>query len=150
MRENLYRGIRKDNEEWVKGDLIKSKDKCYIHPQSNVFQVNNALSKLIVLYEVIPETVGQYTGLTDKNGKKIFEGDIIKVTTLDTGEERRATIGFGNFIDENNDDEYIGFYIEFEGMKSTITQLAMKEVKDRFEVIGNIHDNPELLKGEEE
>lgn len=55
MTKELYRGKRKDNGEWVEGDLIKSKNKCYIHPQANVFQVNNALSKLIVLHEVIPE-----------------------------------------------------------------------------------------------
>ena len=56
---------------------------------------------------------------------------------------------FGNFIDENNGDEYIGFYIEFDGIKTTATQLAMEECKNRIEVIGNIHDNLELLEVEE-
>ena len=92
------------------------------------------------------KTVGRYTGLCDKNGNKIFEGDIISAITLDTGKEQRAVVCFGNFIDENNDEEYIGFYIEFDGIQTTVTQLAMEECKNRIEVIGNIHDNPELLK----
>ena len=97
---------------------------------------------------VSSKTIGQYTGLTDKNGKKIFEGDIIRAITLDTGSEEIAVVCFGNFIDENNGDEYIGFYIEFDGIKTTITQLAMEECKNRIEIIGNIFDNPELLDGE--
>ena len=83
--------------------------------------------------------------MTDKNGKRIFEGDIIRAITLDTGTECLAVVCFGNFIDENNGDEYIGFFIDFDGVKTTITQLAMEECKNRIEAIGNIHDNPELL-----
>ena len=151
MKEILFRGKRVDNGEWVYGAYYKQEhvygDEKVAHC---IITTKDVLSNDLWLdyEEVIPETVGQHTGLTDTNGKKIFEGDIIKVITLDTGEERRAIIGFGNFIDGNSDDEYIGFYIEFEGIKATITQLAMEEVKDRFEVIGNKWDNQELLKGE--
>lgn len=134
MTKELYRGKRVDNGEWVKGDLIKSKDKCYIHPQANVFQVNNALSKLIVLHEVIPETVGQYTGLTDRYGTKIFERDIVDI--LIENEERGViTYNDGCFIVEAD-----GFILTF------IDHLYGTDV----EVLGNMHDNPELLKGEEE
>lgn len=141
MREILFRGKRVDNGEWVEGNY-----EWYHKPEKYI--ISNPYTG--ETKGVLPETVGQYTGLTDKNGKKIFEGDIITTTTLDTGDEQKAVVGFSNFIDENNDDEYIGFYIEFDGIKTTITQLAMEEVKDRFEVIGNKWDNPELLKGEEE
>lgn len=145
-KEILFRGKRVDNDEWTFGDLIVSKNKYYIHPQGNSFQVDGVLSRLIVLHEVKSETVGQYTGLTDKNGKKIFEGNVISATALDTGKEQRAVVCFGNFIDENNDDEYIGFFIEFDGIKTTITQLSMEECKNRIEVIGNKYDNKELLR----
>ena len=141
MKQILFRGKRIDNNEWVHGfyfeSLADGMKHCYIKYET--------WDEGFVTYEVIPETVNQFTDLCDKNGKKIFEGDIISATALDTGEEQRAVIGFGNFIDENNDDEYIGFFIEFDGIKTTITQLSMEECKNRIEVIGNIYDNPELL-----
>lgn len=138
MREILFKGKRTDNGEWVCGWYapLVCNDKTVIPYIRN----ENGTDK-----EVVPETIGQYTGLTDKNGKKIFEGDIIRAITLDTGTEQMAVVCFGNFIDENNGDEYIGFYIEFDGIKTTVTQLAMEECKNRIEVIGNIHDNKELL-----
>lgn len=138
MKEILFRGKRVDNGEWTEGYLFKSWDK--------VFLLWGMTGDCPNMEEVIPETVGQFTGLTDKNGKKIFEGDIISATALDTGKEQRAVIGFGNFIDENNDDEYIGFFIEFDGIKTTITQLSMEECKNRIEVIGNKYDNKEKEK----
>ena len=149
MREILFRGKRVDNGKWVEGSLIDwggDGSQIYIIPFSK-----NATSLSLAQWvnsfgiAVIPETVGQFTGLTDKNGKKIFEGDIIRAITLDTGSEQIAVVCFGNFIDENNDDEYIGFYIEFDGIKATATQLAMEKCKNRIEIIGNIHNNPELL-----
>ena len=135
MREILFRGKRVDNGEWVYGTPIFYDGGLVVMCKQYIRNEN-----------VIPETVGQFTGLTDKNGKKIFEGDIIRAVTLDTGKEQRAVVCFGNFIDENNGDEYIGFFIEFDGIKTTITQLAMEECKNRIEVIGNIYDNHELLK----
>lgn len=138
MIERLFKGKRKDNGEWIEGWYapLVCNDKTIIPCIRN----KNGTDK-----EVIPETVGQYTGLTDKNGKRIFEGDIIRAITLDTGTECLAVVCFGNFIDENNGDEYIGFYIEFDGIKTTAAQLAMKECKNRIEAVSNIYDNPELL-----
>ena len=146
MREILFKGKRTYNGEWIEGDLLT--DGIDYITAIRVHNSNELGESALVT--VIPETVGQYTGLTDKNGKKIFEGDIIRAITLDAGTEQMAVVCFGNFIDENNGDEYIGFYIEFDGIKATVTQLAMEECKNRIEVIGNIHDNPELLKGGEE
>lgn len=128
MREILFRGKRVDNGEWIEGDLIQSRDKTYIHPKANSFRVSETgLSKLIVLREVYPETVGQYTGLTDKNGKKIFEGDIIR---------------------SNSERGYIEYYpndCAFEVVDDHGFYWLISEMSN-IEVIGNIHDNPELLK----
>ena len=151
MIELLFRGKRVDNGEWVEGCYYESKiSGCFIlSPKIKVRKKDGVIIKdSFEVAEVIPETVGQYTGLTDKNGEKIFEGDIISAITLDMGKEQRAVVCFGNFIDENNGDEYIGFYIEFDGIKTTAAQLAMEECKNRIEIIGNIYDNPELLEEE--
>lgn len=148
VREIIFRGKRKDNGEWVKGDLIKIKDKYYIRPNANIFQVPNPLSTLIAYFsEVIPETVGQYTGLTDENGNKIFEGDIVYIWC-----------GHGNCV--------VGKAIVY--FDKELLQYRVKEIKpyaydsevgdlykdcdfthiDEYEVIGNKWDNPELLRGE--
>ena len=149
MRDILFRGKRKDSGEWIEGrlfadDVIVPCDQNFIIEANCIYEYD----KPIIGYYIDERTVGKFTGLTDKNGKKIFEGDIIRAITLDTGSEEIAVVCFGNFIDENNGDEYIGFYIEFDGIKTTATQLAMEECKNRIEIIGNIFDNPELLEGE--
>lgn len=142
MREILFRGKRVDNGEWIEGDLIQSRDKTYIHPKANSFRVSETgLSKLIVLREVYPETVGQYTGLTDKNGKKIFEGDILQdkfgqIKIVDYCNEWGAFRAC--FVKALNDE---GKIVATVGGASFVGTIWRK-----YEVIGNIHDNPELLK----
>lgn len=141
--KNLYRGKRVDgkiydgvwafNGGWVVGDLIVSKDKYYIHPRANAFQVDGVLSRLIVLHEVKSETVGQYTGLTDKNGKKIFEGDIVKVTT---GIEGYKSTYHSTIQEVKYNAEMCGIAVFLPFDNSDMVEV---------EVIGNIYDNPELL-----
>ena len=133
-REILYRGKRTDNFEWFEGFYVKSGDKNYI------IYDNDIAIGYVSMKEVIPETVGQYTGLTDKNGKKIFEGDIIIC---------KKEI-CGNFIDSCVE-------IGFVEMKHGAFGLHRKQgyyrpFKDwledyEYEIIGNILDNPELLIG---
>ena len=89
-------------------------------------------------------TVGEFTGACDKNGTKIFEGDIIQVITGDTGKKRQAEVKIGKFIDCNAGDNFIGVYIEFDGLQVSILQED-GEILKHGEVIGNIHDNPGLL-----
>ena len=125
MREILFRGKRIDNGEWVEGSLLAwpdgSAEICYDNPEND-----DEFLKSIVY----PETVGQYTGLTDKNGKKIFEGDIVDI--IPENEE----VG----IIEWADDEAM-FMLNSDGWYANFDNYYSSDV----EVIGNIHDNPELL-----
>lgn len=139
MREILFRGKRVDNNEWVYGFLSKSRGNnhflslCIDHEENGVM-----LSSIVE-----PETIGQYTGLTDKNGKKIFEGDIIKVHKSDT-----YVIKYGEYTPRNYclacyyDKPTIGFYA-YDGEKC----FQLSTNSRCYEVIGNIHDNPELAEG---
>lgn len=148
MREIIFRG-KQDDGEWICGGAVHQTDfygdkvdRWYIidGTETNDYDIGEPI-------RVIPETIGQYTGLTDKNGTKIFEGDIIRAFTVDDSKERRAIVGFDRFFDENTECEYIGFYIYFLGVKTTVTQLDCEQAKESPEVIGNIHDNPELTEG---
>lgn len=128
-REILFRGKRIDNEEWIEGYLFRLSE--------NFPPFIMLKSSLSASYEINVETVGQYTGLTDKNGVKIFEGDIIIVKT------NRGN-NFANCIVEWYNKHCCGFFL-----KSAVTgdQWVMDNGWS-YEVIGNIYDNLDLVGGE--
>lgn len=121
MREILFRG-KTETDRWRYGDLIHYNDKMVIREIGD--------------YWVISETVGQYTGLTDKNGKKIFVGDIVAgaVTWQELRKNGIVTFRDGSF-------GLLWYRGEIEQF-NPFTSMCNIE----YEVIGNIHDNPELLK----
>lgn len=132
MREILFRGQTRRYGEKVNmaGKKLPSKW-VYggIFPGTGDFSVIYDMEK-IEKYVVYSDTVGQYTGLTDKNGKKIFEGDIIENI------DGRSIVFFDKIP--------CGLYMRFLDAYDD-TPLDMSEMWDDPEVIGNIHDNPELL-----
>lgn len=89
-------------------------------------------------WEVIPETVGQFTGLLDKNGKEIYEGDIVDAWSAG-GHLPNGIIKWGEGI--------AGFFIMPPKCNAVWHLVGNDENKETLEVLGNIHDNPELLKG---
>ena len=149
MRENigLYRGKRIDNGEWVEGFLVKKIDPllgsecCFILVQeydtSCIDGQPTHLRSLMTWYKVISKTAGQYTELTDKDGKKIFEGDIIKCWS--EGVCARGT------VQQNKG----GLWIIYPAWQKCIMWGLCPDKYGRadVEIIGNIHDNPELLEG---
>ncbi len=144
----LFKGKRADDGTWICGDLISTRGKYYIHPNANSFEVNAYnLAKCVQMIEVIPETVGQCTGLKDKNGKWIFGNDIVKLTDTTHNEELKACITFGNPFNEYN----WGWSLMFMGKKRKVDTdillwVEMEETGVYCEVIGNIYDdNSELL-----
>lgn len=132
MREILFRGKRTDNDEWVKGFY------CMFNGKKHLIYTGYAEVDCGDYYpdafEVDPSTVGQYTGLSDKCGKKIFEGDIVK------------RFWFSKMcIYQIDYDNGLASFIGRAGMKFTTFDYD----SDEFEIIGNVYDNPELLKERE-
>lgn len=122
MREILFRGKKLSCAEWVYGSLVICGNKYYIY-----------VHRYGVAFEVIPETIGQYTGLKDKSGTKIFAGDIVKwrFERVWKTEYHISTIVWDYFMS---------------GWRLTVQGGNAKMRKDiEYEILGNIHDNPELL-----
>ena len=160
MREILFRGKRMNNGEWVNGSFLLDGElhrpygkehlpfsNCYIVPETDSENVRTAFNDGSLFlnttaYHVIPETVGQFTGLTDKNGTKIFEGDIVESEF--TTKPYLVCFGEYTYTDEYGDEESVcGWYNEEKG--GYVTGFGCPDTWAT--VIGNIHDNPELLEG---
>lgn len=131
MREIRFRAKRKADGKWVEGNLFIPDIETAETAETETAETEVCIGTptVRITYAVIPETVGQYTGLTDKNGNKIFEGDIVDILTEN---EEIGVVAYddGGFL-VNAD----GFCVDF------INNINGTDV----EVIGNIHDNPELL-----
>ena len=129
MREILFRGKRIDNGEWVEGGLISVND-CEHGTVTAIIPHNCEAYRFNISGEyVIPETIGQYTGKTDKNGKKIFEGDVVDILT-ENEEAGIVTYDEGCFHVKAD-----GFSIDF---RNNING-------DDLLIIGNIHDNCDIF-----
>lgn len=138
MREILFRGKAYDGK-WLEGMLTARGKKV---AQIGTFSDYGTHICCKSSYAVIPRTVGQYTGLTDKNGKKVFEGDIVKCVALGNDHFQKGTKAVS--VVEN----YMGnTCLRLDGKYLTGVTLYTISVDHTVEVIGNIHDNPELLGG---
>lgn len=137
MREILFRGqtrrkgekVRLDatalDSNWVYGGVAQLNER-----RAMIYQTEPEFQK----FTVYADTVGQYTGLTDKNNSKIFEGDIVELHFSGA----RGVVIFDKGC----------YMIEVHAFGRTVRNIIGEYDKDVLEIIGNIHDNPELLKGE--
>lgn len=153
MREILFRGQKVDTKEWVYGDLLHIAGGCIIyHGSKTKFTTKQNEGSAIELFAneisvVIPETVGQFTGLTDKNGVNIFEGDICfnsNKTLITCPEDKRLYLvnwQDGKYIETGgrvwlgNNPSFI-----FEKINNDKNYMSLIFNQNQIEVIGNIHD----------
>ena len=148
MRPTKFRGKRVDNEEWVYGDKIDVCNKRFIIPKP--YHPTGFIGWVVGgLIEVIPETVGQYTGLKDKNGKEIYFGSRLRFS--DKAEwYRNDRIKFNLRGDKKSFDEILTDHEKYpyeERIVESIEDYAWllsSEIQEYWEVIGNTTDNPEM------
>ncbi|MGJ1360401.1 YopX family protein [Sphingobacterium siyangense] len=135
VRQIKFRGLRLDGSGWVYGHYIESEGEHFIFngKEMNSTPIQIGGYSLGACYEVIPETVGQFTGLLDKNGKEIFEGDILY---HDVSGKRVVYYPFAKDVAS------FGLHHIEKGFKSTLQDASVL-----YEVIGNIHKESEVTNG---
>ena len=134
-RKIIFRGKDLIHNKWIYGGLAEDKDGNAVILSKNNWQKGGCVDK---------ETIGQFTGLLGKNGKEIYEGDILLFRT-DIFTSKPIVVvfhhgAFGYF--------YTGDFVSFVG--NTNFKFYINGSDESFEIIGNIHDNPELIKEEEQ
>lgn len=148
-RQIKFRGKRKDTGEWVYGDLLHIDGGCLIYfgsqTETETPYIENSSPIAVELFKteiavVEPETVGQFTGLCDKNGKEIYEGDIVDMKSI-TPRHWVVKFSWGTF--------YLAGIESKLPCRKCFSQYEY-EICYEYSFIGNIHDNPELMKGGEE
>lgn len=145
MRDIIFRG-KTESGEWIYGDLIHN------GVEYNGFliryiteEVVSKKHRIIRTEKVLVDTVGQYTGLTDKNGVKIFEGDMVQIK--ENCPQLDGVVRFGTGAFDSGYYEYSGWYVEILADGDVDHTSLVELVQDsEFKVIGNIHNNPELIK----
>ena len=142
MREILFRGKRTINGDWVYGDFVRGNERKSL--RDSIF-VYDSETQSFNDYEINPSTLGQYTGLTDKNGKRIFEGDILHIAKI--------ADGLGGYYQPPLDYP-VNVVVKWDlcaWMWETLCDdkryITFPDAWCHYEceVIGNVHDNPELL-----
>lgn len=165
MREILFRGKREDTGDWIEGFYVRESNHAAFTSELKYkhFIVKDEFMDWglggLHSYKVIPETIGQYTGMTDKNGKSIFEGDIIRTQPFydkPYSDKRKSKQFIG--VVEWKTRKFNGNDVYPEQIFEAKWNVCFSEEFGKYvhsswsdfwgcEVIGNIHDNPELLKG---
>ena len=129
MREILFKGKRTDNKQWVEGFYALIGE---LNPNAYIITDNGNMIR------VAHKSISEFTGLTDKNGKKIFEGDILDCV------DRVVFVKWHSYCGT-----WDSMFIKYSGERCS-NGITPAEWKYRAVIIGNIHDNPELLKGGEQ
>lgn len=150
MREILFKAKQIDNGEWIEGSLIDldiDSGYCYIvqpYKKASILPIIFLITDRMKLVD--PETLCQFTGLCDKNGKKIWENDIIKYHFG----EIYAPIKYGYYQNcfDSQKTEHVGFYVDWTGDKCLRKDLGYWIDMVYAMPVGNIFDNPELLQEE--
>lgn len=158
MREILFRGFHPNesgeqrafvNGKWTKGCWVTGNLFLPDNPKTPT-QICIGTSTVRISYDVIPETVGQCTGLQDKNSKKIFEGDIVKCYDKNIDDSFIAVLMFGNPNGFYNWGWQLKSITKTDFNVDILCWAEMEETGAYIEIIGTVFENPELLKGGEE
>ena len=137
-REILFRG-KSISGEWVYGNYIHSKRFYGCSNEHRIVDKETGIE-----HDVFPETVGQYIGRKDKNGVRIFEGDIIAFMWND--ETKRIFLTEANRTEGQDPPELVKWNNEFTGFAGEDPYGFLYDYEESYLILGNIHDNPELLK----